>query len=37
MRAEEFNRRYPVGKVFIYQPCKLLRGGEIGQNGWPRQ
>ncbi|EEQ05855.1 hypothetical protein [Yersinia bercovieri] len=28
MKAGEFNRRYPVGKVFIYQPCKFLRGGK---------
>ena len=27
MKAEEFNRHYPVGKVFIHQPCMLLRGG----------
>ncbi|MDN0117553.1 hypothetical protein QVN83_00975 [Yersinia frederiksenii] len=28
MRAEEFNRRYPIGAFFIYQPCKVLRGGK---------
>ncbi|WP_314140386.1 hypothetical protein [Buttiauxella noackiae] len=27
MKAAEFNQKYPVGTVFIYQPCKALRGG----------
>lgn len=27
MTAAEFNKRYPVGSVFIYQPNKALRGG----------
>lgn len=27
MKAEEFNARYPVGSHFIFQPCKVLRGG----------
>jgi len=29
MKAEEFNARYPVGSHFIFQPCKLLRGGSV--------
>ncbi|MXP48703.1 hypothetical protein FD733_02220 [Pantoea sp. Eser] len=29
MQAEEFNARYPVGSLFIYQPCKFLRGGDV--------
>ncbi|MGT3827032.1 hypothetical protein ACUUMB_15030 [Enterobacter kobei] len=28
MNAQEFNHRYPVGSHFIYQPCKMLRGGK---------
>lgn len=27
MKAEKFNQRYAVGKVFIHQPNKALRGG----------
>lgn len=27
MKAAEFNQKYPVGTVFIHQPCKALRGG----------
>ncbi|MCX8957197.1 hypothetical protein EHW65_07915 [Erwinia psidii] len=29
MRAKEFNRKYPVGTHFIYQPCAALRGGPV--------
>ncbi|AXF75861.1 hypothetical protein LU631_04405 [Erwinia tracheiphila] len=29
MRAREFNRKYPVGTHFIYQPCAALRGGAV--------
>ncbi|HHL2709904.1 TPA: hypothetical protein ACQ39K_001403 [Yersinia enterocolitica] len=28
MKAEEFNKKYPVGSSFIYQPNKVLRGGK---------
>lgn len=27
MTAAEFNKRYPVGTIFIHQPNKALRGG----------
>ncbi|QBH95968.1 hypothetical protein EKN56_05860 [Limnobaculum zhutongyuii] len=27
MAAQEFNKKYPVGSGFIYQPNKILRGG----------
>lgn len=26
--AAKFNQRYSTGSVFIYQPCKALRGGK---------
>ncbi|WP_407646974.1 ANR family transcriptional regulator [Erwinia tracheiphila] len=29
MNAKEFNQRYAVGSHFIYQPCKVLRGGTV--------
>ncbi|MGQ6282623.1 hypothetical protein ACUNFS_03175 [Serratia sp. IR-2025] len=29
MQAKQFNACYPVGKSFIYQPCKALRGGQL--------
>ncbi|HEP1045401.1 hypothetical protein [Serratia marcescens] len=29
MQAKQFNACFPVGKSFIYQPCKALRGGSI--------
>lgn len=29
MQAKQFNASFPVGKSFIYQPCKALRGGSI--------
>lgn len=29
MKAKEFNQRYPVGSVFIYQPNPVLRGGKV--------
>ncbi|EKN3998436.1 TPA: hypothetical protein ACHYPN_003314 [Yersinia enterocolitica] len=28
MNAKEFNKKYPVGSGFIYQPNKILRGGK---------
>ncbi|CNE95929.1 TPA: hypothetical protein ACW96C_003091 [Yersinia enterocolitica] len=28
MNAKEFNKKYPVGSGFIYQPNKVLRGGK---------
>ncbi|EOI6424006.1 hypothetical protein ACMU9U_000871 [Yersinia enterocolitica] len=28
MNAKEFNRLYPIGAFFIYQSCKVLRGGK---------
>lgn len=27
MHAKEFNHRYNVGSHFIYQACRVLRGG----------
>ena len=27
MKAKAFNQAYVVGSHFIYQPCKVLRGG----------
>lgn len=27
MKAKAFNQVYAVGSHFIYQPCKVLRGG----------
>ncbi|MGK3122882.1 hypothetical protein ACCY16_02005 [Candidatus Pantoea formicae] len=29
MQASEFNRRWPVGQAFIYQPHPMLRGGRV--------
>ncbi|MBJ2645057.1 hypothetical protein JGA02_25470, partial [Salmonella enterica subsp. enterica serovar Typhimurium] len=29
MKAKEFNQKYPVGSVFIYQPNPVLRGGKV--------
>lgn len=29
MTAAEFNRLYPVGTIFIHQPNKALRGGNL--------
>jgi hypothetical protein len=29
MQAKQFNACYPVGKLFIYEPGKALRGGSI--------
>jgi hypothetical protein len=29
MTSTEFNEEYPVGKIFIYQPNRFLRGGKI--------
>lgn len=28
MSAAKFNQLYSTGSVFIYQPCKALRGGK---------
>lgn len=28
LSAEQFNERYPLGSEFIYQPNRILRGGE---------
>ncbi|HFD6663169.1 hypothetical protein [Morganella morganii] len=27
LSAKQFNKRYPVGSYFIYQPNRILRGG----------
>ncbi|QPR28219.1 hypothetical protein I6G97_00725 [Edwardsiella hoshinae] len=29
MKASEFNKQYPIGSVFIYQPNRVLRGGRV--------
>jgi len=29
MQASEFNKCYPVGNAFIYQPVPALRGGKV--------
>nr|WP_261154605.1 hypothetical protein [Serratia ficaria] len=29
MNASEFNAKYKVGSLFIYQSCSILRGGPI--------
>lgn len=29
MKAKEFNQKYSVGSVFIYQPNPVLRGGKV--------
>lgn len=29
INASEFNKKYKVGSMFIYQSCPILRGGQI--------
>jgi hypothetical protein len=29
VKASDFNKRYPVGQTFIYQPQPVLRGGKV--------
>lgn len=29
LSAKQFNKRYPVGSYFIYQPNRILRGGPM--------
>lgn len=29
INASEFNEKYKVGSMFIYQSCPILRGGSI--------
>jgi len=29
MNAKEFNKKYPIGSGFIYQPHPMLRGGKV--------
>lgn len=37
LSAEQFNKRYPVGSCFIYQPSRILRGGPLARTlGWAK-
>ncbi|HGU9904393.1 TPA: hypothetical protein ACNFPO_004442 [Citrobacter freundii] len=29
MKAKDFNKRWPKGSTFIYQPSPFLRGGRV--------
>ncbi|KLU14811.1 hypothetical protein AFK69_18520 [Xenorhabdus sp. GDc328] len=37
MKAQQFNQHYPIGRSFIYQPNKFLRGGQLVRTIEPAQ